>query len=224
MLESAMISAPSLVPLRRFRPTAGHPLLDPDAYGSQGDWQVFPVQRSLLSSLEDISNFETALKTLGGVDNPDVEIMTFRHWIASTTDVIAVRPDTDAERVLVDLVTFLAVHGILDDVDLAKRLADDFEDRWVCWASRDFAAGIVKAAEKANDPMLTEQVREWLLWDVSAGALAVLYRTVSCGHVAAQDLAAEVADAGRHLYACLGLSAIAAALEAECDAIMPVLR
>lgn len=194
--------------LRRFRPTDGHPLLHPDDCDVLGDWRIFPVQQSVLSSMEEISNYETALAAIGGRDNPDVAVVSLRHWMSSTIDVIAVRPGSEAERILKRLAARLTEHPVLDDADLSRRQAEDFEDRWVGWAAHEFASGIVRSAEQAGDDALTEEVREWLLWDVSAEDLASLYRIVSCGRLATIDLASEVTDAGRHLHACLGIAGI----------------
>lgn len=58
-----------------------------------GEWLVLPCGRNRDSSLMEESNFDTALKMLGG-ESDNVEIHRFGHWACGWFEIIIVRPDT----------------------------------------------------------------------------------------------------------------------------------
>ena len=102
-------------------------------------WLVAPVMRTRDSGPLDQSNFESALKALGG-ESDTVEIHRFGHWGTGWFEIIIVDPTSPQAKTAEDLESALSDYPVLDDQDLSSREWDDYIDSWNnCGLSRDFA-------------------------------------------------------------------------------------
>lgn len=93
------------------------------------DWLVLPVSRTRDSGPFSNSNFEMALKLLGG-ESDEVEVHRFGHWGPGWYEIILVKPDAKAEKEARDIETALANYPVLDDNDYSDRLQEDANETW----------------------------------------------------------------------------------------------
>lgn len=112
---------------REFRPTG----FDPSglALEDQQDWLVVPVNRARDSGCVDESNFDAALKILGG-EGDDVEVHRFGHWACGWFEIIIVRPESAAAKEACDIEAALDHYPILDDSDLSERETEAADRVW----------------------------------------------------------------------------------------------
>lgn len=104
----------------------------------QQDWLVIPVMRTRDSGALEESNFETALKQLGG-ESADVEVCRFNHWGPGWFEIIVINPENKeivklGEKIGEDLEDY----PILDEDDWADKEYNDFLFCWEEYASSDF--------------------------------------------------------------------------------------
>jgi hypothetical protein len=127
-----------------FRPTG----LDPAGLGlrSQQDWLVVPTGRNRDSDLLTLSNFDAALKMMGGEDD-DCEVHRFGHWANGWFEIIIVKPDTKAATTAGEIEEALENYPVLDEDD---------------WSLREYEA-YVDNVENACRPMLPkDEPDNWL--------------------------------------------------------------
>src|SRR5690349_11232303 len=104
-------------PYREFRPTG----FDPRglALDDQQDWLVLPCTRNRDSDCLTESNFDAALKQLGG-ESDDCEVHRFRHWACGWFEIIIVRPGSAAEKEAHEIEAALDDYPVLDEMDLSE--------------------------------------------------------------------------------------------------------
>lgn len=137
---------------RDFRPTA----CDPKGRGlpNRQDWLVVPVGCNRDSGVLAESNYETALRLLGG-ESDTVEAYSFDHWVNGWFSVILARPDRKTE--VESIRASLAHCRILDGADYSRRR---FERARGVWQSMRLAArietckryGVSVFAARRSDP------------------------------------------------------------------------
>ena len=122
-----------------FRPTAFdvRGLNLPD----QQDWLVLPCIRTRDSGELDQSNFETALKMLGG-ESETVEVHRFGHWGPGWFEIIIAKPGSPAEQTAGEIESSLANYPILDEEDWSNREWGSYQEGWLDYAKRDFVRGL----------------------------------------------------------------------------------
>lgn len=107
----------------------------------QQDWLVLPVGRNRDSGELDQSNFDTALKMLGG-ESDTVEVHRFGHWACGWLEIIIVKPGSDAEKVANEIESSLENYPVLDETDLSNREWEGYQEGWQNYARRDFIKGL----------------------------------------------------------------------------------
>lgn len=134
--------------------------------GDRQDWLVCPVSRTRDSGPFDESNFEAALKILGG-ESEEVEVHRFGHWGPGWFEIIIVAPGSEAARKAEEIEASLENYPVLDDEDLSSREYDDFLESWDNWGAKDFRKFLVstfrlgECAEEVLDDMDDEKLREF---------------------------------------------------------------
>lgn len=101
----------------------GHITFDED----REDWLVVPVNRNRDSGILDESNFEAALKILGG-ESDTVEIHRFGHWACGWFEIILADPKHG--DVLVEMQDSLEGYPVLDEEDHSQREYDAINEAW----------------------------------------------------------------------------------------------
>ncbi len=124
-----------------FRPTA----FDPAglALDDRQDWLVAPCGRTRDSGPLELSNFDAALKAMGG-EGDDVEVHRFGHWGPGWFEIVIVRPDSHAATVAQDMETALENYPVLDDEDFSRREWEDYESGWNDYGAKDFTRKLAK--------------------------------------------------------------------------------
>ena len=109
----------------KFRPTA----MDPAglALDDQQDWLVLPVFRNRDSEPLNESNFDTALKIMGG-ESDTVQVHRFGHWACGWFEIIIIHPSLAAEGEKIE--EALDDYPVLDDDDLSRRELEAAEKMW----------------------------------------------------------------------------------------------
>jgi len=137
-----------MIKYSEFRPTTS----DPSGLGldDRQDWLVLGVSQNRDSDCLDQSNFDCALKELGG-ESDYVEVHRFRHWGPGWIEIILIKPT--AKKTIAkaeDIERALADYPILDDEDYSRREYDEAieiiedcsptlrDDRPEDWASKIF--------------------------------------------------------------------------------------
>lgn len=115
-----------------FRPTCfdRHIVLD-----DREDWLVLPVGQNRDSGPREQSNFDAALKILGG-EGEQVEVHRFGHWACGWFEIIICDPSMSS--MFDDIVSALEDYPVLDDEDLSRREHEAAIESWGNWAYRDF--------------------------------------------------------------------------------------
>lgn len=143
--------------MERYRDFAPTPFDNKGAFLSdRQDWFVVPVTRTRDSDLLAQSNFEAALKLLGG-ESDDVEVHRFGHWGPGWYEIILVRPGSDAEKKAQEIADSLESYPVLDDEDLSNR---EYEAACEYWENADLddrirlckEAGVSIFAARREDP------------------------------------------------------------------------
>jgi hypothetical protein len=110
------------------------------------EWLVAPVCQTRDSGPLSRSNFEVALRELGG-ESETVEVHRFGHWGPGWYEIIIVDPSRESE--VEDLERALSRYPVLDDEDHSRREFDDAVKTWRnCWVNRDFARAIISRLEE----------------------------------------------------------------------------
>lgn len=118
------------------------------------DWLVVPVMQTRDSGPLELSNFASALASLGG-ESRTVEVHRFGHWGPGWFEIIIVNPRSK-KRVAIaeDIERALSDYPVLDDEDFSRREWEDYTESWENYGARDFARGLVRAfdlRERAED-------------------------------------------------------------------------
>jgi hypothetical protein len=110
-----------------FRPTAFDPagICLPD----RQHWIVAPAGRTRDSGCLDESNFETALRLLGG-ESQTVEIHRFGHWGPGWYELILVDPTGPAAEIVEAIAHSLETYPVLDDEDYSARRWESACNHW----------------------------------------------------------------------------------------------
>ena len=123
------------------------------------DWYGI-VGRSRDSGVLEESNFDVALKRLGG-EGDDVRVERYGHWAVGWIEEIYVRPNSKALAVAEEIAECLAEHPVLDEEDFFQRESEEAEKIWADMSVRDRANHFAK------------HQRDWStmegLWDLIQG-------------------------------------------------------
>ena len=100
-----------------FRPTGfdSHITVEP-----RETWYVVPTPRNRDSDCLQESNFDAALKRLGG-ESETVEVHRFGHWTCGWFEIIIVAPSSDAYRLACEIEASLEDYPILDENDFSEK-------------------------------------------------------------------------------------------------------
>jgi len=135
---------------------------------SIGHMLVAPVGQNRGSEALERSNFETALKELGG-ESDTVQVHRFGHWAVGWHELILIDPqDTAAVKTAEDIEAALQDYPVLDDAHLSELELEEFHENWDNWLARDFHKAL------CNEFDLPE-VLEYALEDVDGGKLYALW-------------------------------------------------
>lgn len=132
------------------------------------DWLVCPVSRTRDSGPFNESNFEAALKILGG-ESEEVEVHRFGHWGPGWFEIIIVAPGSEAAKKAEEIEASLENYPVLDDEDLSRREYDGFLESWGCWGAKDFRKFLVSTfalserAEEVLDDMDDDKLCEFYM-------------------------------------------------------------
>ncbi|MEI6559695.1 MAG: hypothetical protein WCO00_14930 [Rhodospirillaceae bacterium] len=107
------------------------------------DWLVVPTGRNRDSDLATNSNFDAALKLLGG-EGDDVEVHRFRHYMCGWLEIVLVRPETVAASVAEDIESRLERYPLLNEDDVGEREHDAYVENWKSWGAYDFVRCLLK--------------------------------------------------------------------------------
>lgn len=96
------------------------------------DWFVCEVARNRDSGIRSVSNFESSVKILEGLDpeGNDHEVHRFGHWGNGWFEIILVRPGTEAAKEADKIEAALCDYPILDDSDYSDRENQAIEQYW----------------------------------------------------------------------------------------------
>jgi len=152
-----------------FKPTAwdNHITFDED----REDWLVAPVGRNRDSDILDESNFEAALKQLGG-ESDTVEVHRFGHWACGWFEILLVDPKHgDA---LVEMQSSLEDYPLLDEEDHSQREYDAINEAWDQMALSDH---IEYAVENGHSMFAARRGDAWSLNNDCGDAVYNLIRS-----------------------------------------------
>lgn len=131
---------------------------DPKGEGSEGqeDWLVLPMARTRDTGPFEESNFEAALKILGG-ESDTVQVHRFGHWGPGWIEIIVVHPsrEKDAEEIISSIENYPA----LDEEDLTAREYEDFQENWENWGESEFEDQIKSHFELSEEE---EELFDWV--------------------------------------------------------------
>jgi hypothetical protein len=102
-----------------------------DALDDRQNWRVLPVSRTRDSGPLDESNFDAALRALGG-EGEHVEVHRFGHWGPGWFEIILISPDAP-EGVLItagEIVSALESCSVLDEDDYREREEEIVLEAW----------------------------------------------------------------------------------------------
>jgi len=93
------------------------------------DWYML-VGRSRDSSVLEQSNFDAALKLLGG-ESETVQIVRFNHWAVGWIEELMISPeDSRAVEIALDIKTQLESYPVLDESDFSQREYNQAVEYW----------------------------------------------------------------------------------------------
>lgn len=121
---------------KEFQPT----MFDPKGsfLPDQGDWLVIPVMRTRDSNCLSESNFEIALKMLGGEMEEAIEVHRFGHWGPGWFEIILVNPENKEKLAVAEEVeSSLENYPVLDDNDFSRKEVETAIDRWMNCGRRE---------------------------------------------------------------------------------------
>ena len=97
----------------------------------QQEWLVLPVSRNRDTGAFEESNFETALKWLGGERQNICEVHRFGHWGPGWFEIIIVNPKAGKTvKIAESIATSIADYPILDDMDFSERELEEQNETW----------------------------------------------------------------------------------------------
>lgn len=129
-----------------YRPTAcDHAGLGLD---DRQSWLVLPVGRTRDSGPHEESNFDAAIKRLGG-ESDTLEIHRFGHWGPGWIEIAIIDPSREAEGEAIECA--LADYPILDDEDHSAREYEAAQESWESWGGREFVDALSAAFVLAED-------------------------------------------------------------------------
>lgn len=97
--------------------------------GLDGTQYVVVASRNRDSDCRELSNFDAALRELGGENDDDVQIHRFGHWACGWVELLLAHEETHLDT-LIDLSDRLEDYPILDDDDYSMRLHDEAQEVW----------------------------------------------------------------------------------------------
>lgn len=107
-------------------------------------WFVAPLAQTRDSGPLDKSNFDAAVKLLGG-ESDSVEVYRFGHWGPGWVEIILVdNAAADKVAVLDEIVAALEDYPVLDEEDFSKREWDDYLEAWENYGRSDFVSDILR--------------------------------------------------------------------------------
>lgn len=153
-----------MIKYSEFRPTS----FDYKGLGlpEQQDWLVLGLSRNRDSGELDQSNFDAALKSLGG-ESDTVEVHRFGHWGPGWFEIILIKPGSTQVEIGESIEASLSDYPILDEEDFSSREWESYTEGWDNYARRDFIKGLKAefglsdAAYDALDDCDSEQLREF---------------------------------------------------------------
>ncbi|WP_372395277.1 hypothetical protein ABMY26_06620 (plasmid) [Azospirillum sp. HJ39] len=116
----------------------------------QHDWLVLPTGQNRDSDHTTRSNFQQALKMLGG-EGDHVEVHRFGHWSCGWLEVIIVQPDTEEAKKAEEIEKRLANYPLLNEDDISVRESNAYNEAWEEWGARDFIAELVRKFDLSDD-------------------------------------------------------------------------
>lgn len=120
-----------------------------EEHPDRGDWFVVPVSRNRDSEILEESNFDAALKILGG-ESATVEVHRFGHWGPGWFEIILVHPDR--EKDVQEIQDGLEDYPVLDEDGYSEREHEEnleaIRDRLGRYVPSGFPEGWVEAIAK----------------------------------------------------------------------------
>jgi hypothetical protein len=113
------------------------------------NWIVAPLTQTRDSGAFDKSNFDAALKILGG-ESETVEVHRFGHWGPGWFEIIIVNPSRKAD--IEAIVEKLENYPLLDDKDFCNREYEEYLEAWDNYGFSDF----IKSLNIENYPKIQE--------------------------------------------------------------------
>lgn len=161
------------------------------------DWIVCPVIQTRDSGPIETSNFDAAVKILGG-ESDTVEVHRFGHWGPGWYEIILVSPERAGE--VEELESSLENYPVLDENDLSEREHEEYMESWDNWGYKDFISALGKSLKLAYDT-------SWAMHDIPNDKLLELYENampsgdyydssygfrfdIACRNISRDDLAA----------------------------------
>ena len=95
----------------------------------KGEWFVVPVIRTRDSEPSEESNFDAALRSLGG-ESGTVEVHRFRHWGPGWFEIIIVSPDSPQAAIAQEIECKLENYPLLDEDDFSAREYEQANETW----------------------------------------------------------------------------------------------
>lgn len=132
----------------------------------QQDWLVLGLSRTRDSGELDQSNFDAALKALGG-ESDTVEVHRFGHWGPGWFEIIIIKPGSSQVAIAESIEASLSDYPVLDEQDFSSREWESYIEGWDNYARRDFIRGLKAefnlsdAAYEALDDCDSDQLREF---------------------------------------------------------------
>lgn len=162
------------------------------------DWIVCPVIQTRDSGPLDASNFDAAVKILGG-ESDTVEVHRFGHWGPGWSEIILVSPERAGE--VEELESALENHPVLDEDDLSEREHEEYMESWERWGCSEFIDALKSEFGLNNDTVWT------MRYDIDAQLFLELYENavpsgdyydssygsrfdIACRNISRDDLAA----------------------------------
>jgi hypothetical protein len=119
-------------------------------FGDREDWLIV-LGRNRDSGAITNSNFETALKQLGG-EGEHVAVENASHWACGWVEYLIVDPANEALVAQAEEIRdSLENYPVLDDEDVSRREYEDYLESWDSWGRRDYREGVAQDLRKHWD-------------------------------------------------------------------------
>ena len=135
---------------KEFRPTDFDQHIELDA---RENWYVLPVSRTRDTGVYEESNFEAALKILGG-ESDTVEVHRFGHWGPGWFEIILVHPSRLMESEEIE--SSLEEYPLLDDEDISRREFEAAGEDWESYGQRDFLSAL---SRQFSDTLTEDEIK-----------------------------------------------------------------